>query len=228
MIDNEFLKFNINLIENKNLFIDHEINNNNETVLTTTNDKLLDLLQYLRDKEDLRFRILADICCIDYLYNKKYQKRFCIIYNLLSIKFNKRIFVQIFTNDFEKEPDNYEISSDIQDLNDEMSFFNQEKHCGIKKNNEIGINSVSYLFSSAIWLEREVYDMFGIIFFNMKDNRRILNDYGFKGFPLRKDFPLSGYKQKFYNEINEEVEYEDLKLDQEYRNFNFRSSWSGK
>jgi NADH:ubiquinone oxidoreductase subunit C len=81
------------------------------------------------------------------------------------------------------------------------------------------------LYSSAGWLEREVWDFFGIYFYNHNDLRRILTDYGFVGFPLRKDFPLSGYLEVSYVDEKKRVVLEPLNITQEFRFFNFRSSW---
>jgi NADH dehydrogenase (ubiquinone) Fe-S protein 3 len=87
------------------------------------------------------------------------------------------------------------------------------------------LDSMTPLFRSANWLEREVWDMFGIFFVNHPDLRRILTDYGFTGFPLRKDFPLSGYTQVRYDEESKKVLLEPLELSQEFRYFNFSSPW---
>ncbi len=87
------------------------------------------------------------------------------------------------------------------------------------------LDSLAFLFQSANWLEREVWDMFGIFFINHPDLRRILTDYGFTGFPLRKDFPLSGYTQVRYDEESKKVLLEPLELSQEFRYFNFSSPW---
>ena len=94
---------------------------------------------------------------------------------------------------------------------------------------EIGqvINSVTKIFPSANWMEREVFDMYGIKFKNHPDLRRILTDYGFKGYPLRKDFPLTGFNEVRYSEKDKKVVYEPVKLEQNYRNFDFESPWEG-
>jgi len=80
---------------------------------------------------------------------------------------------------------------------------------------------------SANWFEREVFDMFGILFSGHPDLRRILTDYGFRGFPLRKDFPTTGYTEVRYDEAQKRVVYEPVKLVQEYRQFDFLSPWEG-
>jgi NADH-quinone oxidoreductase subunit C len=89
------------------------------------------------------------------------------------------------------------------------------------------VASVSAVFSSAIWLEREAWDMFGILFSDHPDLRRILTDYGFEGHPLRKDFPLTGFKEVRYDEEQKRVVYEPVKLPQEFRRFDFMSPWEG-
>jgi len=89
------------------------------------------------------------------------------------------------------------------------------------------ISSITKLFPSANWMEREVFDMYGIKFTNHPDLRRILTDYGFKGYPLRKDFPLTGFNEVRYSEKSKKVIYEPVKLEQNYRNFDFESPWEG-
>ncbi len=89
------------------------------------------------------------------------------------------------------------------------------------------VPSITKIFSSANWMEREVFDMYGISFKDHPDLRRILTDYGFQGFPLRKDFPLTGHTEVRYSEDKKKVVYEPVKLDQEYRNFDFNSPWEG-
>lgn len=89
------------------------------------------------------------------------------------------------------------------------------------------IPSVSSIYSAAIWYEREIFDLYGITFQGNPDLRRILTDYGFEGHPLRKDFPLTGYVEVGYDEDRQEVTNRPVKLDQEFRNFDFLSPWQG-
>ena len=92
--------------------------------------------------------------------------------------------------------------------------------------NEI-VPSISKLYKSAGWYEREVWDMYGVSFSGNNDLRRILTDYGFEGYPLRKDFPLTGFVELRYDESKKKVVYSKVKLTQDYRNFDFLSPWEG-
>lgn len=90
------------------------------------------------------------------------------------------------------------------------------------------VPSITCLFRNANWFEREVWDLYGIMFIYHPDLRRILTDYGFKGFPLRKDFPLSGYSEMVYDVVTEHVQYKPIKLIQEFRAFNYKTPWGYK
>ena len=92
--------------------------------------------------------------------------------------------------------------------------------------NEV-ISSLTNIFPAANWMEREVFDMYGVSFKDHPDLRRILTDYGFEGHPLRKDFPLTGHTEVRYSEDQKKVINEPVKLEQNYRNFDYESPWKG-
>tara|TARA_B100001123_G_scaffold358792_1_gene413878 strand:- start:704 stop:1294 length:591 start_codon:yes stop_codon:yes gene_type:complete len=105
--------------------------------------------------------------------------------------------------------------------------FNQRVILSCLINENEVVSSLTKIFPSANWMEREVFDMYGVKFKNHPDLRRILTDYGFKGHPLRKDFPLTGHNEVRYSEDEKKVIYETVKLEQNYRNFDYESPWEG-
>ena len=161
---------------------------NKELLIEINEEDLIETLQFLKSNEKCKFKQLIDIVSVDYPDD---DKRFQIIYLLLSHVFNLRIKILI------------------------------------KINEDQIINSITKIFPSANWMEREIFDMYGVKFKNHPDLRRILTDYGFKGHPLRKDFPLTGFNEVRYSEKEKKVIYEPVKLEQNYRNFDFESPWEG-
>ena len=151
-------------------------------------EDLYSTILYLKTNEKCRFRQLIDITAVDY---PEREKRFRIIYLLLSHENNLRIKIEISVDE------------------------------------KTTIPTITKIFPSANWMEREVFDMYGVIFKNHPDLRRILTDYGFEGYPLRKDFPLTGNYEVRYSENKKKVISEPVKLDQEYRYFDFASPWEG-
>ena len=160
----------------------------NQIYITINQEDLLDVVLLLKTNKDTKFRQLIDITAVDYLEN---QRRFKIIYLLLSHEINHRIILSYFINESDQ------------------------------------ISSLTNIFPSANWMEREIFDMYGIKFNDHPDMRRILTDYGFEGHPLRKDFPLSGHNEVRYSEDKKKVIYEPVKLEQNYRNFDYESPWEG-
>ena len=156
--------------------------------ISINGEDLIDTIMLLKTNEYTKFRQLIDITAADYPEN---QKRFNLIYLLLSHELNKRIILNFFINENQQVP------------------------------------SLTKIFPSANWMEREVFDMYGIKFKNHPDLRRILTDYNFEGFPLRKDFPLTGHNEVRYSEDDKKVIYEPVKLEQNYRNFDYESPWEG-
>ncbi len=151
-------------------------------------DHIQKVLTFLRDDVRCQFKILIDLLGVDY---PEREKRFEVVYNLLSIRHNSRIRVRLNVAEGELVP------------------------------------TATTVFSAAGWLEREVWDMYGVYFAGNPDLRRILTDYGFSGHPQRKDFPLTGYVEVRYDQEKKRVVYEPVKLDQEFRTFDFVSPWEG-
>jgi NADH-quinone oxidoreductase subunit C len=104
---------------------------------------------------------------------------------------------------------------------------NQRIRLKVQTDEVTPVPSLIGVFPAANWFEREAYDLYGILFSGHPDLRRILTDYGFEGFPLRKDFPLTGYVEVRYDDAQGRVVYEPVKLTQEFRNFDFLSPWEG-
>lgn len=157
-----------------------------ELSLHITKENLQPCLRFLRDHSHCQYKTLVDIVGVDY---PQEEKRFEVIYLLLSLRFNSRLKVKVSVDPLES------------------------------------LESVSNLYRSANWFEREVWDMFGVYFENHPDLRRLLTDYGFQGHPLRKDFPLTGFTEVRYDEEKKRVVCEPLELAQEFRKFHFQSPW---
>ena len=132
------------------------------------------------------------------------------------------ILTDLFAADFPDRPKRFEIVYSLLSL-----MLNKRVLLKIAADEGEDVPSSAQVFSAACWYEREAFDMFGIKFTDCPDQRRILTDYGFVGHPLRKDFPVTGHVQVKYDEALEEVIYEPVCLDQEFRNFDFMSPWRG-
>ena len=105
---------------------------------------------------------------------------------------------------------------------------NQRVRVKVHTDEDTAVPSITGVFSAAGWFERETWDMYGVMFSDHPDLRRILTDYGFEGHPLRKDFPLTGYVEVRYDEEQKRCVYEPVKLTQDFRNFDFLSPWEGQ
>ena len=162
--------------------------NLNQLFIDVDVEDIISTILFLKTNEKCKFKQLIDITAVDY---PQREKRFKIVYLLLSHENNLRIIINI----------------------------NIEE--------KIIVPSITKIFPSANWMEREVFDMYGISFKDHPDLRRILTDYGFTGYPLRKDFPLTGHTEVRYSEEKKKVISEPVKLDQEYRDFDFESPWEG-
>ena len=104
---------------------------------------------------------------------------------------------------------------------------NQRIRVKLETDEATPVPSMVGVFSASNWFEREAYDMYGILFSGHPDLRRLLTDYGFQGYPLRKDFPLTGYVEVRYDDEQKRVVYEPVELTQEFRTFDFESPWEG-
>ena len=161
---------------------------NGELAVRVRRDSIIKVLTVLRDDPRFLFKQLMDVCGVDWPGR---EERFEVVYNLLSLKHNRRIRIKLTTRE------------------------------------GVLVSSATAVFSSANWFERETWDMFGVLFDNHPDLRRILSDYGFDGHPLRKDFPLTGYVELRYDDELKRVVYQPVQLVQEFRDFDFMSPWEG-
>jgi NADH-quinone oxidoreductase subunit C len=159
-----------------------------EITLEVELSHIVPVLRTLRDRPNLEFISFIDICGVDY---PSREKRFDVVYHLLSPRQNARVRLKVQTDEVTPVP------------------------------------SATAVFSGADWFEREAYDLYGILFTGHPELRRILTDYGFDGYPLRKDFPLTGYVEVRYDDEQKRVVYEPVRLQQEFRNFDFLSPWEG-
>lgn len=132
------------------------------------------------------------------------------------------VLVDVTALDFPERAERFEVVYQLLSLTQ-----NHRIRVKIKASEDMPVPTVTGVFSAANWLEREVWDMFGIYFSDHPDLRRILTDYGFDGHPLRKDFPLTGYVELRYDEEQKRVVYEPVRLTQDFRRFDFLSPWEG-
>ena len=155
-----------------------------------------------------------------FLYSNQRKIVTLIKFLKLSPLFQLRTLNDISVIDFLKLTNRFKVIYNLSSLN-----FNERVFVSTFLESSSVLLSLQFLFRSSCWLEREVWDMFGLVFKYQKDLRRILTDYGFNGFPLRKDFPLSGYTEVRYDESLGDVIFEPLELSQELRFYNFTSGW---
>ena len=133
-----------------------------------------------------------------------------------------KILVDVTAVDYPGRPERFEVVYQLLSVR-----LNRRVRIKVAADEAVPVPSVTSIFSSAGWYEREVWDLFGIYFADHPDLRRILTDYGFEGHPMRKDFPLTGYVEVRYDEDRKRVVYEPVRLKQEFRSFDFLSPWEG-
>ncbi len=160
----------------------------NQLTVTVDISKIVQIVRFLRDDPACRFVNLTDVTAVDF---PNREKRFDLIYHLLSPTLNRRVRLRGEAGE------------------------------------ETQVPSIISVFPGADWFERETYDLYGVIFTGHPDMRRILTDYGFDGHPLRKDFPLTGFVEVRYDDQEKRVLYEPVRLNQEFRKFDFLSPWEG-
>jgi NADH-quinone oxidoreductase subunit C len=151
-------------------------------------EDLIKVMTFLRDDPRCQFVSFIDAAAVDWPAR---EKRFDVVYHLLSPKLNRRVRVKVQADETTPVP------------------------------------SVVPVYPGADWFEREAYDLYGVLFVGHPDMRRILTDYGFEGYPLRKDFPLTGFVEVRWDDEVKRVVYNPVRLSQEFRNFDFLSPWEG-
>jgi NADH-quinone oxidoreductase subunit C len=166
---------------------DQKVAHGELTIVATAAD-IVKVVTFLRDDERCQFISFIDITAIDWPGR---ERRFDVVYHLLSPRKNLRIRVKIEVDE------------------------------------ATSVSSIIDVFPGANWFERETYDLYGVLFTGHPDMRRLLTDYGFEGHPLRKDFPLTGFVEVRYDDEQKRVVYEPVRLNQEFRNFDFLSPWEG-
>jgi NADH-quinone oxidoreductase subunit C len=159
-----------------------------ELNVTANAQDIVAVMRFLRDDPRCQFWCIIDVTAVDW---PSRERRFDVVYHLLSPKHNVRVRVKAETDETAPVP------------------------------------SIIDVYPGADWYEREVFDLYGIVFTGHPDMRRILTDYGFEGHPLRKDFPLTGFVEVRYDDELKRVVYEPVRLTQEFRNFDFLSPWEG-
>ncbi|HRP78015.1 MAG TPA: NADH-quinone oxidoreductase subunit C [Aquamicrobium sp.] len=159
-----------------------------ELTLTVEPADIVDVLTFLRDDAQCQFVSFIDISGADYPAR---ERRFDVLYHLLSPRQNLRIRVKVQTDE------------------------------------DTPVPSATAVYAGAEWFEREVFDLYGVLFSGHPELRRILTDYGFEGHPLRKDFPVTGFVEVRYDDELKRIVYEKVELKQEFRNFDFLSPWEG-
>ena len=133
-----------------------------------------------------------------------------------------KVLVDICGTDYPERPKRFDVVYNLLSL-----VHNQRIRIKVEADDETPVPSITGVHNSANWFEREIWDMYGVMFSDHPDLRRLLTDYGFEGHPLRKDFPLTGFVETRYDEERKRVVYDPVKLSQEFRKFDFLSPWEG-
>ncbi len=191
-------------------------------VAPVANDKMLSLANHVQEK------LSADIILAEFQKDELCLtvKREAIVSVLTFLRddaaCNFKQLVDVCGADYPERPERFDVVYNLLSLN-----HNTRIRVKVTTDENTPVDSASSVFSSATWFERETWDMYGIYFGGNPDLRRILTDYGFEGHPLRKDFPLTGYVELRYDEEQRRVVYEPVRLQQDFRAFDYLSPWEG-
>ncbi|WP_417617809.1 NADH-quinone oxidoreductase subunit C [Parasphingorhabdus sp.] len=150
------------------------------------------------------------------------RSKLATVLDKLRDKHEYQQLVEIAGVDYPDRPERFEVCYHLLSLTK-----NHRIRVKVSTDEDTPVPSVTHIWEVAGWLEREVFDMYGVLFDGNTDLRRILTDYGFQGHPFRKDFPLTGYVEMRYSEEAKRVVYEPVKLAQDFRSFDFMSPWEG-
>ena len=215
-VDDDYLvKLLTKLLSDNSILANVIMHSKELNVIITNKDDIVKALTIFKN-DDSSLKMLIDVSAIDYLFARDGVG----IYST-----NNKYSSSALTDDKSTIGNEHKRFDIIYSL---LSFkLNKRIRVRVALDDQEQICSVSSVFSSACWFEREVFDMFGINFINSPDNRRILTDYNFEGFPLRKDFPLTGFKQIRYDNSVGKIIEEPVSLNQEYRVFDFEMPWKG-
>ncbi|QGR02381.1 NADH-quinone oxidoreductase subunit C [Ehrlichia ruminantium] len=186
--------------------------------MSNINSNLEDIITHIDASLNVKCTMQDNITLILHSTPQNIYDHILFLRNDKKCKF--QILIDIFTVDYPHREARFDVIYSLLSI-----IHNIRICCKVPLHENENITSITNIFNAAGWFEREVFDMYGILFSNNPDLRRILTDYGFSGHPMLKDFPLSGYKEVRYDISKKEVKYEPVNLQQNFRSFDFLSPW---